>query len=221
MGRVPLAWWQEYLRSAATNAHRVSNRVRVGVAASAFVGTDSSLYAWASRSGFSPIDVVGFSFYPSYDGGGSLSARLHVADRWMRRSTKNHVGVLGWRVPRDARRVEPGARAVGHAGVGDESRAGQGPDRRERRRLRRADRPAGAGRSRPAGARDARTRGRRDGGDRDAVRAQRRITSSPSTAVTGQCAVRVRQRQLHDSEEPHASERSARPRRFRRRVQRP
>jgi hypothetical protein len=89
MGRVPLAWWQEYLRLAALNTHRVSNRVRVGVAASAFVGADSALYAWASAA-TSPIDVVGFSFYPSYDGGGSLSARLHVADRWMRRSTKNH-----------------------------------------------------------------------------------------------------------------------------------
>jgi len=89
MGRVPLAWWQEYLQLAALDAHRVSNRVRVGVAASAFVGADSSLYAWASAAS-SPIDVVGFSFYPSYDGGGSLSARLHVADRWMRRSTKNH-----------------------------------------------------------------------------------------------------------------------------------
>jgi hypothetical protein len=89
MGRVPLAWWEEFLGQAAANARRVSNRVRVGVAASAFVGADSSLYAWASRPD-SPIDVVGFSFYPSYDGGGSLSARLHVADRWMRGSTKNH-----------------------------------------------------------------------------------------------------------------------------------
>ena len=89
MGRVPLAWWEEFLRQAAANAHKVSNRVRVGVAASAFVGADSSLYAWASRPD-SPINVVGFSFYPSYDGGGSLSARLRVADRWMRGATKNH-----------------------------------------------------------------------------------------------------------------------------------
>ena len=89
MGRVPLAWWEEYLRQASANARRVSNRVRVGVSASSFVGADSALYAWASRPG-PPIDVVGFSFYPSYDGGGSLSARLHVADRWMRSSTKNH-----------------------------------------------------------------------------------------------------------------------------------
>lgn len=88
MGRVPLAWWEEYLRLASLNAHRVSNRVRVGVAASSFVGADSSLYAWASAPN-SPIDVVGFSFYPSYDGGASLSARLHVADRWMQRTTKN------------------------------------------------------------------------------------------------------------------------------------
>jgi hypothetical protein len=89
MGRVPLAWWEDFLRQAAVNAHRVSNRVRVGVAASAFVGADSALYTWASRPG-TPIDFVGFSFYPSYDGGASLAARLHVADRWMRRSTKNH-----------------------------------------------------------------------------------------------------------------------------------
>jgi len=88
LGRVPLAWWEEYLRAAAVNAHRVSNRVRVGVAASAFVGADSALYAWASRPSV-PIDIVGFSFYPSYDGGGSLAARLHVADRWMRSSEKN------------------------------------------------------------------------------------------------------------------------------------
>ena len=89
MGRVPLVWWEEFLRQAAANTRRVSNRVRVGVAASAFIGADSSLYAWASRPG-SPIDVVAFSFYPSYDGGGSLSARLHVADRWMRNATKSH-----------------------------------------------------------------------------------------------------------------------------------
>jgi hypothetical protein len=89
MGRVPLVWWEEYLRLAALNAHRVSGRVRVGVSASSFVGADSTLYAWASKPS-SPIDVVGFSFYPSYDGGGSLSARLHVADRWMRGSEKSH-----------------------------------------------------------------------------------------------------------------------------------
>ena len=89
MGRVPLAWWQEFLGQAAANARRVSNRVHVGVAASSFVGADSALYAWASQPG-SPIDVVGFSFYPSYDGGGSLTARLHVADRWMRGTAKNH-----------------------------------------------------------------------------------------------------------------------------------
>ena len=89
MGRVPLAWWETFLRQAAANTRRVSNRVRVGVAASAFVGPDSALYAWAAGPD-SPIDVVGFSLYPSYDGGESLSARLHVADRWMRGSTKPH-----------------------------------------------------------------------------------------------------------------------------------
>jgi hypothetical protein len=66
----------------------VSNRVRVGVAASAFVGADSALYVWANRPDV-PIDFPGFSFYPSYDGGGSLAARLHVADRWVRGTTKS------------------------------------------------------------------------------------------------------------------------------------
>lgn len=89
LGRVPLTWWQEYLRLAARNAHRVSGRVRVAVAASAFTGPDSALYAWASQPD-SPMDLVGFSFYPSYDGGTSLAARLRVADRWMRGSAKPH-----------------------------------------------------------------------------------------------------------------------------------
>jgi hypothetical protein len=89
MGRVPLAWWQEYHRLAAANTRRVSNRIRVGVVASAFVGADSALYAWANRRD-SPIDAVGFAFYPSYDGGASLAAKLRVADRWMRGTTKPH-----------------------------------------------------------------------------------------------------------------------------------
>ena len=89
MGRVPLGWWQEYHRLAAANTRRVSNRIRVGVVASAFVGADSALYVWANRRD-APIDVVGFAFYPSYDGGASLAARLRVADRWMRGTTKPH-----------------------------------------------------------------------------------------------------------------------------------
>lgn len=89
MGRVPLAWWQEYHRLAAANTRRVSSRIRVGVVASAFVGADSALYAWANRRD-SPIDAVGFAFYPSYDGGASLAAKLRVADRWMRGTTKPH-----------------------------------------------------------------------------------------------------------------------------------
>jgi hypothetical protein len=133
MGRVPLAWWQEYLRLAAGNAHRVSNRVRVGVAASSFVGADSSLYTWAS-SAASPIDVVGFSFYPSYDGGGLVErppARRGQVDATV---DKKSLGVRGRWVPGHSRRDEPGACLVGHAVVGNEPRADQGPHRRKRRR---------------------------------------------------------------------------------------
>lgn len=89
MGRVPVTWWQEYLRLSARNARRVSRRIRVGVSASAFTAADSSLYVWAARPD-SPLDVVGFSFFPSYDGGDALAARLRVADHWMRGTTKEH-----------------------------------------------------------------------------------------------------------------------------------
>jgi hypothetical protein len=89
LGRVPLTWWQEYLRLAARDARRANRRTRVGVAASAFTGSDSLLYAWAARAD-SPLDVVGFSFYPSYSGGASLAARFRVASRWMEGTTKPH-----------------------------------------------------------------------------------------------------------------------------------
>ena len=89
-------------RQATANARRVSSRVHVGVAASSFVGADSALYAWATQPG-SPIDVVGFSFYPSYDGGGSLSARLRVADRMDARDDEESLGVLGRCLPGGAR----------------------------------------------------------------------------------------------------------------------
>jgi hypothetical protein len=34
------------------------------------------------------IDLIGFSFAPSYGGGASLAARLRIAQRWIRRTTK-------------------------------------------------------------------------------------------------------------------------------------
>lgn len=89
LGVVPMAWWMEYLRESAVRAHALRPRTRVAVALSAFTATDSVLYQWATDRR-SALDVVGFSFFPSYGGGEAMSARLRVADRWMRGSSKEH-----------------------------------------------------------------------------------------------------------------------------------
>jgi hypothetical protein len=60
----------------------------VATTASSYTTADSALYAWAVRS--SDIDLVGFSFGPSFGGGGSLAARLRVAQRWMAGVQKPH-----------------------------------------------------------------------------------------------------------------------------------
>lgn len=95
LGDVPLDWWRNVLANAAALSHQLRPRTRVGVAASAFTPPDSALYAWAaSRS--SPIDVVGFSFYPSYGGGASLDARFRAAEHLMRDGSKpNWVFAVG------------------------------------------------------------------------------------------------------------------------------
>jgi hypothetical protein len=41
------------------------------------------LYAWAVQRG-SPIDVIGFSFYPTRLGARAMDAGFRAADRWMR-----------------------------------------------------------------------------------------------------------------------------------------
>lgn len=87
LGNVPVTWWEEYLRLTAKRVRDVSLRIRIGVSASAFTARDSALYAWAD-SPRSPVDVVGFSLFPSFSGGESLNARLRVADRWTRTSRK-------------------------------------------------------------------------------------------------------------------------------------
>jgi len=47
----------------------------------AFTGADSALYAWAAAAG-SPIDLVGFSLFPSAPDN-DLDALQRAADRWM------------------------------------------------------------------------------------------------------------------------------------------
>ena len=90
-GSRPPLFWQGYLTRASAEAKRIRPRTRIGVAASTYDRRDSTLYAWAAAPG-SPIDVVGFSLWPSSTGAKALDAARGAADRWMResRSTKDH-----------------------------------------------------------------------------------------------------------------------------------
>jgi len=83
--------WKAYLSEAARVAKSVDRNVRVGVSASSYRTTDSALYAWAAGPR-SPIDVVGFSFFPSPYIGGGIQSDTRTADRWMRAtpSRKDH-----------------------------------------------------------------------------------------------------------------------------------
>lgn len=91
VGLLPVEQWQAYITDASRLAKRLRPRTRVGVSASVFGARDSTLYAWAAAAG-SPVDVVGFSLYPSHRGARDLDAATRAADRWMRatRSTKDH-----------------------------------------------------------------------------------------------------------------------------------
>src|SRR6478736_6519208 len=84
-------YWESFLTRASAIAKRADRRVRIGVSASAYDRRDSTLYAWAAARG-SPVDVVGFSLFPSRTGVRTLDAATHAADRWMREanSSKDH-----------------------------------------------------------------------------------------------------------------------------------
>lgn len=85
-------YWIDYITRAANAAHFVNRRIRVAVAASSYGSRDSTLYFWAARRG-SPVDVVGFSMMPGFDGAISLDTHMRVAQRWMRAfptRPKNH-----------------------------------------------------------------------------------------------------------------------------------
>lgn len=75
--------WEAYLTEAARVAKSVDRKVRVGVAASAYTTNDSALYAWAAAAG-SPIDVVGFSLFPTPYVGGGIQTDTRTVDRWLR-----------------------------------------------------------------------------------------------------------------------------------------
>lgn len=90
-GPRPPQAWEAFFTRAAREARRVNRRVRIGISASVYDRRDSTLYAWAAAAG-SPVDVVGFTLYPSSTGVRALDAARGAADRWMResRSTKDH-----------------------------------------------------------------------------------------------------------------------------------
>ena len=90
-GPRPPQFWQSYLTRAAAEAKRIRPATRIGVAASTYDRRDSTLFAWAAAAG-SPIDVVGFTLWPSPTGARTMDAERGAADRWMResRSTKDH-----------------------------------------------------------------------------------------------------------------------------------
>jgi hypothetical protein len=83
LGALPPNLWESYLAEAARVAKSVDRKVRVGVSASAYTPNDSTLYAWAATPG-SPMDVVGFSLFPTAYTGGDIETDTRTADRWMR-----------------------------------------------------------------------------------------------------------------------------------------
>jgi hypothetical protein len=88
VGSLQPARWESYLIDAVRAAKAVDPKVRVGVAASDYRHGDSVLYAWAARD-HSPIDIVGFSFFPSPYVGGGIQTDTRTADRWMRATPTN------------------------------------------------------------------------------------------------------------------------------------
>ena len=83
IGTQPPEYWINYLTRAAAVAHHVNPRIRVGVSGSSYGSRDSTLFAWAATRG-TPIDVLGFSLMPSFDGARTLDKDMRVAQRWLR-----------------------------------------------------------------------------------------------------------------------------------------
>ena len=80
-------FWIDFVDRAAAIAHHVNPNIRVAVAAASFGARDSVVYAWAA-SRASPVDVVGFSLMPGFDGATSLDTHMRIAQRWMRATSR-------------------------------------------------------------------------------------------------------------------------------------
>jgi hypothetical protein len=80
-------YWIDYFTRAARLAHYIYPRIKVAMPMSSYGDRDSVLYAWAARPG-SPIDVVGFSLFPNFEGAVPLDNYMRVARRWMQQFPK-------------------------------------------------------------------------------------------------------------------------------------
>lgn len=84
VGRLSAETWKSYFTAASQRAKAIDPKVRIGLSVSSYGMTDSVLYAWAAQRG-SPVDVVGFSFFPEKTGLHDIvSAFEPAADRWMK-----------------------------------------------------------------------------------------------------------------------------------------
>jgi hypothetical protein len=92
VGPLPVEQWQSYFTAASQRAKAIDPRVKIGYSVSSYGIADSIMYAWAARRG-SPVDVVGFSFFPEKKGIDDIvNAFEPAADRWMKTTppTKEH-----------------------------------------------------------------------------------------------------------------------------------
>ncbi len=84
VGSLSTERWQQYFTAAAQRAKAIDPAVKIGLSVSSYGIADSILYAWAAGRG-SPIDVVGFSFFPEKKGIDDIvNAFEPAADRWMK-----------------------------------------------------------------------------------------------------------------------------------------
>ena len=92
VGQLAVERWKSYYASASQRAKAIDPRVKIGYSVSSYGIADSVLYAWAAQRG-SPVDVLGFSFFPEKKGIDDIvNAFEPAADRWMKTTppTKEH-----------------------------------------------------------------------------------------------------------------------------------
>ena len=75
-------YWMDYLARSARITHAVNRRIKIGVSVSTYGSRDSTLYYWAADQK-SPVDVVGFSLMPDFQGAVHLDTYMGLAQRWM------------------------------------------------------------------------------------------------------------------------------------------